>query len=66
MCPFPRLKYYGDGDVILHHKRGIYSIVDKQKRKLHYTSNEECTGKTLSLYLKPINKYMRKGYIEFI
>ncbi|CAD1470803.1 unnamed protein product, partial [Heterotrigona itama] len=45
VCLFRRLKYYGDGDVILHHKRGIYSIVDKQERKLHYTSNEGCTGK---------------------
>ena len=64
MCLFRRLKYYGDGDVILHHKRGIYSIVDKQERKLHYTIDEGCTGK--SLYLKPTNKDMRKGSIEFI
>ncbi|CAL7947277.1 unnamed protein product [Xylocopa violacea] len=36
-----KLKYYGDGDVILHHKRGIYSIADKLQRKMHYTS-EDC------------------------
>ncbi|XP_076755940.1 dual specificity protein phosphatase CDC14C [Xylocopa sonorina] len=40
---FHRLKYYGDGDVILHHKRGIYSIADKLQRRMHYASEGCCT-----------------------
>ncbi|CAK9823216.1 Dual specificity protein phosphatase CDC14A [Anthophora retusa] len=37
-----KLKYYGDGDVIQHHKHGIYSIADKLERKTHYTAEGEC------------------------
>lgn len=29
-----RLKYHGDGDMILHHKRGIYSLASKPEKKL--------------------------------
>ncbi|XP_033174675.1 dual specificity protein phosphatase CDC14C-like [Bombus impatiens] len=38
-----KLKYYGDGDVILHHKRGIYSIADKLEKKIHYMPDGGCT-----------------------
>ncbi|XP_006609778.1 dual specificity protein phosphatase CDC14A-like [Apis dorsata] len=39
-----KLKYYGDGDIILHHKHGIYSLADKAERKISYTSEGENTG----------------------
>ncbi|XP_048506022.1 dual specificity protein phosphatase CDC14A-like [Athalia rosae] len=32
-----RLKYHGDGDMILHHERGIYSIANKMENKFHQT-----------------------------
>ncbi|XP_046737915.1 dual specificity protein phosphatase CDC14A-like [Diprion similis] len=32
-----RLKYHGDGDMILHHKRGIYSMAKKVEKQLDQT-----------------------------
>lgn len=34
MPSYNRLKYHGDGDMILHHKRGIYSVASKREMKL--------------------------------
>nr|XP_003705023.1 PREDICTED: dual specificity protein phosphatase CDC14A-like [Megachile rotundata] len=33
-----KLKYYGDGDVILHHKYGIYSIASRTERPMSCSS----------------------------
>nr|XP_031844579.1 dual specificity protein phosphatase CDC14A-like [Nomia melanderi] len=33
-----QLKYYADGDVILHHKWGIYSVMDKLEKNLQESS----------------------------
>ncbi|XP_046608862.1 dual specificity protein phosphatase CDC14C-like [Neodiprion virginianus] len=41
-----RLKYHGDGDMILHHKRGIYSMakkVEKQLDQAHGTNRFDAT-----------------------
>lgn len=58
---FCRLKYYGDGDIILHHKYGIYSLASKAEKKISpYTSEGENTGGNLYLFLKSNNEFVRK------
>lgn len=49
-----RLKYYNDGDVVLHHKRGIYSIADKVERKILCSSETGCTGASFCIHLRQI------------
>ncbi|XP_012279035.1 dual specificity protein phosphatase CDC14A [Orussus abietinus] len=42
-----RLKYHRDGDMILHHKRGIYSIAYKLEQKINFALGTErftCNG----------------------
>ncbi|XP_015431452.1 PREDICTED: dual specificity protein phosphatase CDC14A-like [Dufourea novaeangliae] len=38
-----RLKHYGDGDVILYHKQGIYSVADKMERSIHGSPRDRST-----------------------
>ncbi|XP_054007996.1 dual specificity protein phosphatase CDC14C-like [Hylaeus anthracinus] len=38
-----KLKYYGDDNVILHHKLGIYSVADKLERRMRGSSDNGCT-----------------------
>lgn len=56
---YTRLKYYGDGDVILHHKYGIYSIVNPLEKQKSYSSDIRCTGE--DFYLQPLQdvEYLR-------